>query len=242
VTPRDFGHIPIIGPRVVRNVPRVPDALLERLRRAYMPDVSDAVGEFYTLDPAIRPLYAPMRRLVGRALTVKAPQADNLTIHGALSLVQPGDVLVVDWRGYSGGCGTGAGSLVLPIRRGLAGVVVDGGWRDAGELQGMDLPIFGRAISAFSPPKRRPGEINVPVCCGGVVVQPGDIVVADPEGIAIVPRAWAERVADSLRSYAPHTLLESWDFAALERTSAERAKYYDALMKEYGGTYEDWKG
>src|SRR4051812_30467285 len=171
---QDFGHVPVIGPRTVRNVPRLPEALVERFRSAYVPDVSDAVGRLYTMDAAIRPLYRPMPRLIGQALTVKALPGDNLTIHGALNMAQAGDVLVVDWRGYTEGCGTGAGSMMPPISRGLAGVVVDGGWRDIAELQAIDFPIFGRSVSPFSPPKNRPGEINVAVSCGGVVVEAGD--------------------------------------------------------------------
>jgi 4-hydroxy-4-methyl-2-oxoglutarate aldolase len=171
----DFGHHPVVGPRIVRNVPRLDQALLDRFAAAYAPDVSDAVGELYTMSSCIGPLYRPAPRLVGQALTVKAPPGDNLTVHGALGMIQPGDVLVIDWRGYTGGCGTGAGSLVVPFTRGLAGVVVDGGWRDIGELRDLGLPVYGRSVSVFSPPKQRPGEINVPVCCGGVVVHAGPL-------------------------------------------------------------------
>jgi 4-hydroxy-4-methyl-2-oxoglutarate aldolase len=237
-----FGHRPVIGPRIVRNVPRLPDALLERFRSAYVPDVSDAVGQLYTMDSAIRPLYLPMKRMVGLALTLKAPPGDNLTIHGALNMAQAGDVLVVDWRGYTEGCGTGAGSMMPPISRGLAGVVVDGGWRDIAELRAIDFPIFGKSVAAFSPPKSRPGEINVPVCCGGVVVHAGDVVVADEEGVVVVPRDFAQLVADSLRDYQPRMSVEEWDLERLKSSATERGSYYEALFNARNGTYADWPG
>lgn len=226
----DFGHHPIVPPKVVRDVPRLPDGIVERFVTAYLPDVSDAVGQLYTMDAGIRPLYQPIRRMVGHALTVKAPPGDNLTVHGALSMAQKGDVLVIDWRGTDA-CATGAGSLVLPIRAGLAGAVVDGGWRDIAELQAIDFPVFGRSISPFSPPKSRPGEINVPVCCGGVVVQAGDLVVGDGEGVVVVPHEHAAAVAGSLRAYQAHRSLAEWDAAMLERAVAERRAFFEETLR-----------
>jgi 4-hydroxy-4-methyl-2-oxoglutarate aldolase len=242
VSQADFGHRPVIGPRLVRNIPRLDPALLDRFAAAYTPDVSDAVGELYTMSADLGPLYRPAPRLIGQALTVKAPPGDNLTVHGALGLVQPGDVLVVDWRGYTGGCGTGAGSLVVPYTRGLAGVVVDGGWRDVGEVRDLGLPLYGRAISVFSPPKQRPGEINIPICCGGVVVQAGDLIVADEEGIVVVPREHCPAVAASLRTYQPKKGLGEWDTSALEATMRERQRYFQAVFSRSGGTSRDWSG
>jgi regulator of RNase E activity RraA len=239
---RQMGHRPVVGPRIVREFPRLPEALVERFRTVYLPDVSDAVGHLYTLDPSIRPLYRPMKRLVGLALTVKAPPGDNFTIHGALNMARAGDVLVVDWRGYTDGCGTGAASLMPAISRGLAGVVVDGGWRDIAELQAVDFPIFGKSIAAFSPPKSRPGEINVPVCCGGVIVHAGDLIVADEEGAVVVPRDYASVVADALSEYSPPTSLQDWDVERLSRSEADRRRYYEAVFEARGGSYVEWPG
>jgi 4-hydroxy-4-methyl-2-oxoglutarate aldolase len=234
-----MAHRPVIPPRISPPVPRVAPDVVDRFRTAYVPDVSDAVGALYTMDSAIRPLYTPMRRLVGQALTAKVPPGDNLTVHGALGIVQPGDILVVDWRGFTEGCGTGAGSLSVPIRRGLGGVVVDGGWRDIAELRALGFPIFGRSISPFSPPKDRPGEINVPVSCGGVVVHPGDIIVGDEEGLVVVPRDWAGRVAASLRDYEPHTSVDQWDQVNMEKTVQQRARYFARLAREYGAELDE---
>lgn len=230
----DFGHRPTVPPRVLPHARAVESPILERFATAYLPDVSDAVGQLYTLDSGIRPIYQPMRRLLGQALTVKAPPGDNLTVHGALSLVQPNDVLVIDWRG-SDACATGAGSLALPIEAGLCGAVVDGGWRDIEELKALEFPVFSRSISPFSPPKQRPGEINVPVSCGGVVVHPGDIVVGDAEGVCIVPLEFAERVAGHLREYVAHRSADEWDREALEQAREERAERWWEIVREHGG-------
>lgn len=237
-----FAHRPVIGPRIVRDVPRLPDTLIERFRQAYLPDISDAVGQLYTMDSSLRPLYRPMKRLVGLALTVKAPPGDNITVHGALNMAQHGDVLVVDWRGYTEGCGTGAASMMPAVSRGLAGVVVDGGWRDIAELQAIGLPIVGKSIAAYSPPKNRPGEINVPVCCGGVIVQAGDIVVADEEGAVVVPRDDASLVAETLNAYRGPKSRGEWDVEGLTRTADERGRFYAAIFNARGGRYLDWPG
>jgi 4-hydroxy-4-methyl-2-oxoglutarate aldolase len=193
------GHTPVLPPRWVRNVPRLEDDVVESFRELLVPDISDAVGPLYTMSPGIRPLYEPIGRLVGRALTVKAPPGDSLTVHGAITLCQPGDVLVIDSRGHVDSCGGGSGMLVAPIRAGLAGVVVDGAWRDVPDLQALDFPVFGRGTCPVSRPKSQLGEINVPVCCGGVVVNAGDLIVADAEGIVVVPRTEATSVREHVR-------------------------------------------
>jgi regulator of RNase E activity RraA len=225
-----FGHLAVVPPRVHEAAPRVAASLLQRLAQAYVPDISDAVGPLYTMDPAIRPLYSPMPRIVGQALTVKTPPGDNLTVHGALGMIAPGDVLVVDSRGYTGACATGATSLVVPIRSGLRGVVVDGAWRDAAELRALNFPVCGRGLAAFSPPKERLGEINVPVCCGGVVVHPGDIVVGDEEGVVVVPRDVASIVVDSLPLYRQRRTIDDYDIADLEDDAARRREYFEAAL------------
>jgi regulator of RNase E activity RraA len=217
----------VIPARINAAVPRVPQAVLERFRKAYVPDVSDAVGALYTMEAGIKPLYAGMPRVVGQALTVKAPPGDNLTVHGALTMVQEGDILVVDWRGHTESCATGASALVVPISRGLKGVVADGAWRDAAELSALQFPICARGLTAFSPPKDRIGEINVPVACGGVVVEPGDVVVGDEEGVVVVPQRWADQVAEALTDYEGPRRFEDFDIAALEPGYEQRKRYFE---------------
>ena len=197
------GHEPVVPPLLVTGVPRLADVWFSRFADVPVTDITDAVGALYVMSPDIAPLYRPIERLVGQALTVKAWPGDNLAVHGGLALVQDGDVLVVDWRGHTASCGSGANNLALPIERGLRGIVIDGAWRDVDDLQEARFPIFGRARTAFSPARRRPGEINVSVSCGGVVVSAGDLVVGDSEGVVIVPRQYLDLVWNALTTGRP---------------------------------------
>lgn len=210
-TPR--GHEPVI-PLVDRpSVPALDRGLVDRFRQAPVPDVSDAVGRLYTMNSQIRPLYQPMPRVIGSAVTVKAVPGDNWAIHAGLSRCSEGDVLVVDWRGYTEACGTGGLTTARAMRRGLAGIVIDGAWRDIAELERLGFAIMGTGISPFSPGASRLGEVNVPVSCGGVIVCPGDLIVGDHEGAAVVPREHVKLVAESLPQ---HQELDSLTAPALE--------------------------
>lgn len=232
----------VVPPTIVRGVPRPPLDRVEKFRRAFVPDVSDRVGPLYTMDSGIRPLYQTAGRVLGVALTAKMPPGDNLTVQLALAQAQPGDVLVVDWRGYTEACGTGTGSLVPSINKGLAGVVVDGGWRDIAELEALGFPIFGRAISPISPPKARAGEVNVPVCCGGVIVHPGDIILGDREGLVVIPQQYAAAVAGAVEEYVPNTTMEEWSLRrGIERSPAKDKVFEDRFLAD-GGIYVDGSG
>lgn len=179
----------------VENGPaeRWPTDYLAAFANLTVADASDMVGPLYTMDSGIRPLTGSDPGFVGQALTVKAPPGDNLAVHHALDRVQPGDVLVIDWRGCLGACGAGSESLIEPIQRGLRGVVIDGAWRDIDQITQLGFPLFGRGVTAHSGPKASAGEINVPVSCGGVVVNPGDLVLADRDGVVVIPRGSVER-------------------------------------------------
>lgn len=232
----EMGHVAVIPPRVIEDVPRLDAKWLDLFASAPVCDVSDAVGQLYSMSPAIGPLYRPVPKLVGQALTVKCWPGDNLAIYGGIGFVQDGDVLVIDNRGYTGSCGSGANVLRSPLSRGLRGVVIDGAWRDVDDLERQGLPVFGRGRSAFSPPKRRPGEINVPVCCGGVVVQPGDLVVGDSEGVAVVPRAYVSQVWQAVAE-----ALEKGPGLGSEESARARADYFERLFSDAGGVRSQWQ-
>jgi 4-hydroxy-4-methyl-2-oxoglutarate aldolase len=234
------GHRPLVGFRIVTNPPRLPADLVEHFSAFFVPDIADLVGQLYVMDAGIRPLYAPMATLTGSALTVKLTPGDNSVIKRAYEMVRPGDVLVVDARGHTATCAGGAASMVPAIHEGLAGVVVDGAWRDVGELQAIGLPVFGRGVCPYSGPKQRPGEINVPVCCGGVIVNPGDIIAASTEGAVVVPVRYAQAVADSLRAYAEPASLADFDHDRLRRSNRERDEWFETHLRTIGSEYLDW--
>jgi 4-hydroxy-4-methyl-2-oxoglutarate aldolase len=189
------GHRPIISVRTGTAGPAVNRDLVAALSHIPVSDISDAVGRLYTMGSWMRPLYDPMRRVIGSALTVRMPPGDNWAVFGALNLIKPGDVLVIDWMQYNEGSGSGANFVAEAMDRGLVGVVIDGSWRDVEELIELDFPIIGRGIVSFSPRKRELGEVNVPVNCGAVIVEPGDLVVGDGGGVVVVPQHAFDAIA-----------------------------------------------
>ena len=162
---------------------------------------SSSTGTLPHVDDYLHPRNLMRKLSQGLCDELRHCTCGEAAIHAGLSRCRQGDVLVVDWRGFTGACGPGALTTALAIRRGLVGVVSAGAWRDIADLKRLRFPIMGAGISPFSPGASRLGEVNVPVNCGGVIVCPGDLIVGDYEGAAVVPRAYVELVADSLPPY-----------------------------------------
>lgn len=237
---RDFsGPYPIIPFRVRRNFPRPPRELVAKFARFLVPDISDLVGRMYTMD-GIRSLGTPAPKLVGPAITVKVPPGDNMMVKRALLHVTPGDVIVVDAQGFTGWGLGGFGMLMPSIRnRGLQGLVVNGAYRDVTQVEVAEFPIYAKALAPYSGPKRGPGEINVPVCCGGVVVHPGDVVVGDADGVVVVPQDYVGLVAEKLALVEHKDKPEDWTDEYLNKTEAGFNEYFDQVFKEKGGVFLD---
>jgi len=158
--------------------------------------VSDAMGrDRRAMDAGIEPI-AGDTQLVGTALTVKASPGDNLIIHKAISMAEPGDVLVIDGDGYVGTAYLGELMCTSCQANGLAGIVIDGAIRDRAEIAAMRFPVYARGVHPQGPLKKDPGSINVSISCGGIPVEPGDIVVGDGDGVTVVPQAEAAEVAE----------------------------------------------
>lgn len=127
-------------------------------------------------------------------MTVKAPPGDNWAVHGALARTIPGTVLVIDWRASDQSCGAGVSALLPAVANGLAGIAVDGGWWDVAEIEVLGFPVIASGNAPFSPPDNALGEMNVPVAWDGVIVEPGDLIVGDVDGMVVVPRRYVDRV------------------------------------------------
>ncbi|SDO04785.1 RraA family protein [Ensifer sp. YR511] len=195
---------PTVTFRVRRSFLRLPAGLIEGFRGTPIADLSDAVGRLYTLDGTIRPIYPGAPRLLGSAVTVKCPAGDNFGVKAALQLIEPGDVLVIDGQGFTEWCLGGFRMLETAIaERGLRGVIVNGAYRDVEQCAAARFPVFAKAIAPWSGPKKGPAEINVPVACGGVIVEPGDLVVADLDGAVVIPRLYATAVQDRIQKVKP---------------------------------------
>lgn len=166
-------------------------------------DVSDMMNRLYTMNPAIKPWTPRELRLLGPACTVKVFPGDNLMVHKALDLANPGDVLVIDASSSMMTAVIGDLVSTKARHRGIVGAVVDGLVRDLDGILALgDFPVFARGSTPLGPLHRGPGEVNYPVSVGGIVVNPGDVIVGDADGVVVVPRDSAEDVLDRLDARA----------------------------------------
>jgi len=189
--PKSAEMTPGPGFRVRMEIDRPDPILLTRFRDFETPDISDILNRMYTMSPEIRNV-VNTNMLVGPALTVKVFPGDNLMVHKALDAAKPGDVVVIDTSGSQRNAVLGDLITNKARHRGVAGFIVDGLVRDLPGLREAGLPVFARGITPFGPLHRGPGELNYAVSCGGIVVNPGDIIVADQSGIAVIRREVAE--------------------------------------------------
>lgn len=181
-----------LGFRILPAPPRLPADLVRKFRGLATSNLADAMGRFRFMDPGIRTRSG--LSLCGLAVTVNCRPADNLMVHKALQVAEPGDVLVVCTGGNTTSAVFGELMCTTATEAKLGGIVVDGAIRDVAGITRLELPAFSRTVSPGACDKDGPGEINVPISCGGTVVMPGDIVVGDDDGVVVVARGDAEEV------------------------------------------------
>ncbi|MFK8066704.1 MAG: RraA family protein [Gammaproteobacteria bacterium] len=195
------------GFRVRKAVSRPDPELVKQFGLFETPDISDLMNRLYTMHWQIRN-QINTDAIVGPAVTVKVFPGDNLMVHKALDIAQPGDVIVVD----AGASPMNAvlGDLVSQKakHRGVAAFIVDGLIRDVPGIQEIGMPVYARGITPIGPLHRGPGEINYPVSCGGIVVNPGDIVMGDKNGVVVVQKEFATDVIS--RAYAQRDSLAKY--------------------------------
>jgi regulator of RNase E activity RraA len=190
------------GFRVKTRIPRPAPEIVERFRAYPTPDISDLMNRLYAMDGGIRNLVNDLG-LCGPALPVKLYPGDNLMLHKALDVARPGDVVVVDSSLNTTTAVIGDLVSSKAKHRGIQGVIVDGLVRDVAAVREVGLPIYARGTTPIGPLHRGPGELGYPVSCGGLVVSPGDIIVADSSGIVVVRLDFAEELLDRLDAQRP---------------------------------------
>ena len=183
---------------VVREVHRAAPEILDGLAEAGVSTVHEADQRRGALAPRLRPIQQGAR-IAGSAITVSCHPGDNLMIHAAVEVCHPGDLLVVVTTSPSTDGMLGELLATSLAAHGVRGVILDAGVRDVAELRAMGFPVWSRAISPQGTVKASPGSVNVPVVCGGQPVHPGDAVVADDDGIVVVPAAIAMQVAEAAK-------------------------------------------
>jgi regulator of RNase E activity RraA len=181
-----------LGFRVLAGPPRLSSTLVDRFRGLAAPNLADAMGRFNFMEPGIQS--RSKLPLCGIAVTVLCRPGDNLMVHKALQVAEPGDVVVVNTCGGTTTAVFGELMCHTASAKKLGGIVVDGAIRDVDGITRLEFPAFSRTVSPGACDKDGPGEINVPIACGGVAVMPGDIIVGDDDGVAVVPRESAEEV------------------------------------------------
>jgi len=185
-------------PAVIRNIERTPAELVHLLGELGVATVHEAQGRTGLMRPYMRPLY-PAARLAGPAVTVSCHAGDNLMIHAAIEVCQPGDVLVVAPRSESSDGMFGELLAVSCRAHGIAGLIIDAGVRDTADITAMGFPVWSKAISAQGTVKSTAGSVNLELVCAGALIHPGDAVVADHDGVVVVRREDAPQVAQLAR-------------------------------------------
>ena len=218
------------SPGLRRDFARVSPALVAQASAFAASLLSDVAGRRGALDGRITPL-SRSTRLAGPAFTIEVGPGDNLMIHAALALAQPGDVLVIDGKGDRSRALMGSIMITTCQKLGLGGVVIDGAHRDTEDLLALDFPVYSVGSNPNGPTKGVPGRINEPISCGGVAVNPGDLVVGDGDGVVVIDR---DRVASLLAPAAQKVTAERVRMEEIASGRNIRPAWLDAALRAAG--------
>lgn len=222
-----------VGLRIRTKIDRPSKELIDGFAGLPVANIADMMNRMFCINAMIRPMNAVP--LLGPAFTIKCRPGDNLLLHKALDLAQPGDILVVDAQGDLSNSIMGELMVLWATKRGLGGFVIDGAIRDIGAIKNMNIPVYAVGITPAGPYKDGPGEINTPVACGGVVVSPGDILVGDEDGLVVIK---PEDAPELLKKTKAKNAAEQKTMEEIANLAWDRT-WVDKALKERGCEYLD---
>jgi len=188
-----------IGFRICDRPRTVRADIIEAFRALPVANVGDCMSRMFAGGAALQPIHQRSVTVAGPALTVRTRPGDNLMVHYALDIAEPGDIIVVDAGGDLTTAILGEIMISLAMRRKLEAIVIHGAIRDAEEIRKMGFPLYATGVTHRGPYKDGPGEINTPICLGGMSIMPGDLVLGDGDGVLAVPLDEAESVLAAAR-------------------------------------------
>ncbi len=215
------------GFRVRSSWARPERALLEAFGEASSAQIADCMSRLGAMDSGIRPVWNSPR-VMGSALTVWCHSGDNLMLHKALSVAREGDVIVMNTQGNVNNAGFGELIATSAVKIGIRAVIVDGAVRDSEALERLKLPVYSRGLAPGGCNKDGAGEVGAVVSCGGVAVRPGDVIVADRDGVTVVPLEDADEVA---RMAAAQIARERKRLDEIEKGELVRPEIDEALRR-----------
>lgn len=219
----------MIGLQIRKRQRQVSESLVDSFRAIPVANISDCMARMTAGGARLRPMHGS-GRLAGPALTVKTRPGDNLMIHKAIAMAQPGDVIVVDGGGDLTNALIGELMVTNASKRGVAGFVMNGAIRDVETIGAGSFPVYAAGVTHRGPYKDGPGEINVPIAIDGMVIQPGDLIVGDADGFLCVPYDDVESV---LRAATEKVAAETKTMAAINEGRLDIA-WIDAALKRIG--------
>jgi len=217
-----------IGFQVLERTRKIGDEWVSRYREVPVANVSDSMNRMTAGGARLRPMHRE-GVLCGAALTVKARPGDNLMLHYAIDSAEPGDVIVVDAGGDLTNALIGEMMVAYAVKRGVAGIVIHGAIRDAGSIKAGDFPLFAAGVSHRGPYKDGPGEINVPIAIDGMVIESGDLIIGDDDGLLCVPYAHVAEVYQ--RATAKHAA-ETAQMQHIAQGTNDRTWVLESLKKK----------
>jgi len=222
------------GFRVRMDFPRLDPMIYKQLSRFETPDISDMLNRLYAIDSEIRCLTGAHHRICGPVCTVKVFPGDNLMVHKSLDVAKPGDIIAIDASGSRMNAVIGDIISTKARHRGIQGFIVDGLIRDVPGIVELDFPVFARGETAIGPLHRGPGEINYPISCGGTVVNPGDVIVADASGVVAAPQ---DIVGELIRRLKTHEAGSREYLEAVQRGDFSN-QWVDDLLAEHNCPFD----